>query len=74
MRDGRVREHPLHVPLRDRGEVPDREGSDRQDRNRDRPDLRLLGNAVTRIRSVTTSAATFVAPAMNAVTDVGAPW
>ena len=32
------------------------------------------GNAVTRIRSMTTSPAIFVAPAMNAVTLVGAPW
>ena len=31
------------------------------------------GKATTRIRSVTTSAATFVAADMNAVTDVGAP-
>src|ERR687891_2930005 len=32
------------------------------------------GNAVTRIRSVITSAAVFVAADMNAVTEVGAPW
>ncbi len=32
------------------------------------------GNAVTRMRRVTTSAAVFVAADMNAVTDVGAPW
>ena len=32
------------------------------------------GNAVTRTRSITTSAAAFVAADMNAVTDVGAPW
>ena len=31
------------------------------------------GNAVTRIRKVRKSAATFVAADMNAVTDVGAP-
>ena len=31
------------------------------------------GKATTRIRSVRTSAATFVAAAMNAVTEVGAP-
>ena len=31
------------------------------------------GKAVTRIRSVSSSAATFVAAAMNAVTEVGAP-
>ncbi len=42
MRDGRVGEHPLHVPLRDRREVPDREGRDREHRDRDRPDLGLL--------------------------------
>jgi hypothetical protein len=32
------------------------------------------GNAVTSTRSITTSAAVFVAADMNAVTDVGAPW
>ena len=32
------------------------------------------GNAVSSMRLVTTSAATFVAEAMNAVTGVGAPW
>ena len=32
------------------------------------------GNAVTRTRSITTSAAVFVAADMNAVTEVGAPW
>src|SRR3954469_5056747 len=32
------------------------------------------GNAVTSTRSATTSAATFVADDMNAVTGVGAPW
>src|SRR6188508_3155230 len=32
------------------------------------------GNAVTRTRSITTSAAVFVAADMKAVTDVGAPW
>ena len=35
---------------------------------------RLSGNAVTSTRSVTTSAAIFVAADMNAVTGVGAPW
>ena len=43
MRDGRVREHPLHVALRDRGEVADRERGDREHRDGDRPDLGLLG-------------------------------
>ena len=32
------------------------------------------GNAVMSTRNVTTSAATFVADDMNAVTGVGAPW
>ena len=32
------------------------------------------GNAVTRTRRVTTSAAVFVAADMNAVTEVGEPW
>ena len=32
------------------------------------------GNAVTSTRSMTTSAAVFVAADMNAVTEVGAPW
>ena len=40
---------------------------------RDRPEVRLLGNAVTSTRSMRTSAAVFVAADMNAVTGVGAP-
>ena len=74
MRDRRVGEHPLHVALGDRGEVPDRERGDREHRDGRRPDLALLGEGGHEDAQRDDEARTFVAAAMNAVTPVGAPW
>src|SRR5512132_3926312 len=41
MRDGRVGEHPLEIPLHDRGEVPPGERDARDDRDCDRPEILL---------------------------------
>ena len=74
MRDARVREHPLDVRLDERGEVPPGERDAGDHGERDRPELRLLGERdVVSRRMRQDEAATFVAAAMKAVTGVGAP-
>jgi hypothetical protein len=52
---------------------PTGERHTREHGDRDRPEVLLLREGDDEIRSVRTSAATFVAAAMNAVTEVGAP-
>ena len=69
-----VREDPLHVPLHERREVADRERRDGDDRRTPSAQrCSSCGNAVAITRNASTSAATFVAADIHAVTVVGAP-
>ena len=72
--DGRVRQHPLHVPLREREQVPDDHRQERE--RREAGEQRVAGNAgpsTRNTRTIAANAAAFTAALIIAVTGVGAP-